>query len=154
MMELGATICVPRDPKCLVCPVASLCEARRLGIQGELPLKRIRRETIFISRKVSVVIERGRVLLALAEGGFWELPEAVEGTQVARELGRFRHSITHHNYTFQVVEAKWSGEMPKGLSWHRLDRLHEIPLSTTAKKGIRCWREVGDAVPGEGPARV
>ena len=37
MMDLGATVCVPRSPKCIICPVADHCEARMAGIQNELP---------------------------------------------------------------------------------------------------------------------
>src|SRR5205085_972495 len=48
MMELGATVCLPRDPLCAACPLAVECEARRLGIQKELPARKtkvmIRRE--------------------------------------------------------------------------------------------------------------
>jgi len=143
MMELGATICLPRSPQCLICPVFSFCEARKLGIQDELPLKRIRRETIFVNRSLVVIVERNRVLLTRAAGGFWELPEKIEGAGVVRELGTFRHSITHHNYTFHVSEAKVGRTKPKGASWHALATLDEIPLSTTAKKGIRCWKKVG-----------
>jgi A/G-specific adenine glycosylase len=39
MMDLGATICTPRDPKCLLCPLSSQCEARAQGRQNELPVK-------------------------------------------------------------------------------------------------------------------
>ncbi len=154
IMELGATVCVPRDPRCLLCPVASLCEAKRLGIQSELPLKRIRRETVFINKRLYVIVERSRVLLAASESGFWELPELHDGMRTVRNIGRFQHSITHHKYTFEVEQAKWSGRKPKGLSWQHFDRLDEIPLSTTAKKGIRCWIKVAAPVPGEGHAQV
>ena len=43
MMDLGATICTPRDPKCLLCPLAGECEARAQGRQTELPVKAIRK---------------------------------------------------------------------------------------------------------------
>ena len=39
LMELGATVCLPRDPLCLVCPLVSCCEARRAGRETELPVK-------------------------------------------------------------------------------------------------------------------
>jgi len=40
MMELGATICLPRSPQCLLCPVATFCAGRKLGIAESLPEKR------------------------------------------------------------------------------------------------------------------
>jgi A/G-specific adenine glycosylase len=45
MMELGAMICTPRAPQCNACPVAKLCRARALGIQNDLPAKRVKRAT-------------------------------------------------------------------------------------------------------------
>ncbi len=43
MMELGATVCTPRTPNCGACPIANYCRARSLGIQNEIPAKRIKR---------------------------------------------------------------------------------------------------------------
>lgn len=55
MMELGATMCTPRSPKCLLCPVAQFCEARKLGIAESLPEKRKIRATVSV-QLVSVVL--------------------------------------------------------------------------------------------------
>jgi A/G-specific adenine glycosylase len=55
MMELGATVCMPRSPQCLLCPVAQFCEARKLGIADTLPEKRKKRATVAV-RLVSVVL--------------------------------------------------------------------------------------------------
>lgn len=46
MMELGATVCTPKSPQCLICPVAQFCEGRKLGIAGDLPEKRKKRTTV------------------------------------------------------------------------------------------------------------
>jgi A/G-specific adenine glycosylase len=48
MMELGATVCTPRSPQCLLCPVAQFCEARKLGIAATLPEKRKKRATVAV----------------------------------------------------------------------------------------------------------
>jgi len=55
MMELGATLCTPRAPQCLLCPVAQFCEGRKLGIAGSLPEKRKKRAVVAI-QLVSVVL--------------------------------------------------------------------------------------------------
>jgi A/G-specific adenine glycosylase len=55
MMELGATICLPRSPQCLLCPITRFCEARKLGIAEALPEKRRKRATVSV-RLVSVVL--------------------------------------------------------------------------------------------------
>src|SRR5260221_4803773 len=55
MMELGATLCTPRAPQCLLCPIAQFCEARKLGIAESLPEKRKKRATVAV-QLVSVVL--------------------------------------------------------------------------------------------------
>jgi A/G-specific adenine glycosylase len=55
MMELGATICLPRSPQCLLCPVATFCVGRKLGIAETLPGKRKKRDTVAV-QLVSVVL--------------------------------------------------------------------------------------------------
>jgi A/G-specific adenine glycosylase len=55
MMELGATICLPRSPQCLLCPVANFCQARKLGLAEDIPQKRKKRATVSI-QLVSVVL--------------------------------------------------------------------------------------------------
>src|SRR5206468_4304999 len=64
MMELGATLCTPRSPQCLLCPVAQFCEGRKLGIAGSLPEKRKKRAVVAV-QLVSVVLldSKGNSLL-------------------------------------------------------------------------------------------
>jgi A/G-specific adenine glycosylase len=57
MMELGATICTPRTPKCESCPIAGFCCARSLGIQNDLPAKRVKRATEQITIAAAVFVD-------------------------------------------------------------------------------------------------
>ncbi|HSY33117.1 MAG TPA: A/G-specific adenine glycosylase [Verrucomicrobiae bacterium] len=64
MMELGATICTPRSPQCLLCPVAKFCRARKLGIQDLIPEKRKKRATVGVQLAAAVLVDdRGRCIL-------------------------------------------------------------------------------------------
>jgi A/G-specific adenine glycosylase len=64
MMELGATICTPRAPQCLVCPVTKFCKARQQGLQDLIPEKRKKRTTEEITLAAAVFLDaRGRTLL-------------------------------------------------------------------------------------------
>lgn len=64
MMELGATLCTPRSPQCLVCPVAEYCQARRLGLADVLPEKRAKRPGIELTLASLVLVDpRGQTLL-------------------------------------------------------------------------------------------
>jgi A/G-specific adenine glycosylase len=64
MMELGATICTPRSPRCLLCPVAEFCEARKLGLTEMIPEKRMKRAAVEITLASLVLVDsRARTLL-------------------------------------------------------------------------------------------
>jgi A/G-specific adenine glycosylase len=144
VMELGATLCLPRDPQCLLCPVASLCVARASNRQDELPRKASRREPVRIARTL-LLIRRNRSILLRQRAadtslmpGFWELPEPgqLPGARLGVHVGEFRHTITHHLYRFQVVEARAPRSL-NGYEWVDDSRLPELPLATTVKKALK-----------------
>jgi A/G-specific adenine glycosylase len=139
LMELGAVICVPRDPQCDVCPIAVQCQARKAGTVNDLPAKQAKPATIHLKRDLLVIHQKDKILLAPSPRvqGFWDLPEPFEGARVGARLGEFRHAITHRSYRFTVHEGVVRAA-PKGFRWFRRKDIDEIPLSTTAKKGLRC----------------
>jgi A/G-specific adenine glycosylase len=64
MMELGATICTPKSPQCLLCPVAEFCRARQLGLTEVIPKKRKKRATEEVELAAAVFLDaKGRTLL-------------------------------------------------------------------------------------------
>jgi len=144
MMELGATICLPRAPGCTSCPVARFCEACKAGTQGELPVKSgklqpqtIRAEVVIVEKDSKILLHR-RAARERRMAGFWDLPQPAElnGLHSVVTLGSFRHTITHHHYTLNVL-AGAVPHIPRGFRWWRLDRMQDIPLSTIARKAIR-----------------
>jgi A/G-specific adenine glycosylase len=139
LMELGAMVCLPRDPRCGACPIATCCEAQKLGTQNDLPGKRLKPATVHLKRNLLVIRQEGTILLAPSPRvqGFWDLPEPFKGARIGVKLGEFRHTITHHRYQFVISEAV-ARVIPGGFRWFADKQLDEIPLSTTAKKGIRC----------------
>jgi len=80
LMELGATVCLPRNPLCLVCPLGDCCRARQEGTAAQLPVKLRTREPVRLSGTLLVVRNRGRILLRQRDAatkrmaGFWDLP--------------------------------------------------------------------------------
>jgi len=79
LMELGATICTPRSPRCLLCPVHDLCRARASGREGELPHLGAKKAPRAWSRAALVLERAGEVLLTKRRGdrlfgGMWEPP--------------------------------------------------------------------------------
>jgi A/G-specific adenine glycosylase len=145
LMELGATVCTPRDPRCDQCPIARYCEARRHGTQETLPSKRAKPAPVQLERTLVIVHHRGRLLLMPGSRvkGFWDLPEIIDGMQsggirVGLRLGWFRHTITHRHYKFIVCEGTADkARSGKQYRWVARRKLTEIALSTTAKKALR-----------------
>ena len=138
VMELGATLCLPRDPLCAECPVAGECQAKQRGIERDLPPRK--KKTIVRRERTLLVIRRkGRILLTPSRlvSGFWDLPEIFSGVRLGLRLGAFRHAITNSLYHFEVREAR-TGASPHHCRWWDEKKLDEIALSTAAKKALRC----------------
>jgi A/G-specific adenine glycosylase len=144
LMELGATTCLPRNPMCLVCPVTAACRAQQAGSASQLPVKLRKQEPVSIEAVLLVVRKGNEVLLKQRSSqetrmpGFWDLPcpEDLPSAHIGERCGEFRHSITHHRYIFQVMRATTRNPGP-GFAWFHLERLPEIPLSTTARKALK-----------------
>lgn len=142
VMELGAVVCVPGEPQCAECPLARECEAHRRGIQSDLPPPRRKPLMVRKQRTLLVIRRKGRILLVPSPrvSGFWDLPEVFSGVRLGAKLGEFCHAITNSRYYFEVREAR-TGAGPRDCQWWDERKLDEIPLSTAAKKALRCLQE-------------
>ncbi|HEV2689448.1 MAG TPA: A/G-specific adenine glycosylase [Bryobacteraceae bacterium] len=132
MMELGATICLPRQPQCLLCPVSEFCAAR-----GELEAKEARPQQR--KRKIFFGLARrsGHVLLVQRDKkeslmpGMWELPQ-LRSRASAKRLLSLRHSITVTDYQVDVMEVSTRDEGSG--RWIARARLASLPLTGLARK--------------------
>ena len=149
IMELGATVCLPKQPKCQLCPISDQCVARRAGRQQEFPIKAKRAAANLVAKQLIIVAgAKSRVLFwqrpadSRRLAGFWELPEPgqLSGAQLGERIGHFRHTIVNTNYRFEVLRATIKS-VPEGFSFLSKKLFDEVPLSTTAKKGIACLRK-------------
>jgi len=145
LMELGATVCLPRNPLCLVCPLAEVCGARQSGTAAELPVKLRKQQAVRIAGELLVVERRGRVLLRQRDAassrmaGFWDLPspQDLPGAKKGARIGAIRHTITHHHYTLDVRRATVACADRDGFRWFAPAALEAIPFSTTARKALK-----------------
>jgi A/G-specific adenine glycosylase len=145
LMELGATICLPRSPKCLICPINDICCARGRGIENSLPIKIKKQVGIEEEKRVLLIVRQGKLLLWRREetsrrlAGFWEAPEASElpGAEPGALLGSFRHAIVNHRYEVFVHTGKLKGKAPGLYQWFSWSELGGLPLSTIARKSLK-----------------
>ena len=145
LMELGATICTPAAPRCLLCPVQQQCAAAANGTQGDRPVRNARRSTPHYDVTAGVIWEGdpllSRVLIAQRPldgmlGGLWEFPggkmetddsslEACLRREIQEELGvqietldavaTVRHAYTHFRITLYAFHARIVDGEPKAL---------------------------------------
>jgi A/G-specific adenine glycosylase len=141
MMELGATVCTPRNPGCDSCPLVSWCQARKAGRQHELPVRRVSRPRPH-HHIAAAVIRRsdGRVLIAqrLASGllpNLWEFPggkrergeslatcckreireELDVEIEVGSRLAKIDHAYSHYSVTLHFFDCRYLRRKPKAL---------------------------------------
>ena len=150
MMDLGATICTSRDPKCLVCPLAGDCAARVAGDPACFPVKPPKK-TKPLRKGIAWWIERetpeGAMVWLVRRpgkgmlGGMRALPDdgwSARGDGIGGEdgepLGLVRHGFTHFDLELSVVR----GAVPLGKGeWWWIDRLDEAGLPTLYAKAAR-----------------
>jgi A/G-specific adenine glycosylase len=146
MMELGATICLPKNPQCLICPVSEFCRARDRGRENDLPVKGKRQESVEEKRRLFWVERAGDLLVwqrpstSRLMPGFWELPGLAQlpGSAAGRMLGSFRHTITFHKYLFELAEVENDTLQPSGdCQWMPVRDLDSHPVSTILRKARR-----------------
>lgn len=152
LMDLGATICLPKNPLCLLCPLNTLCKARALGIQEQRPQMKPKPLVPHKLKGAAVIVKDGMALLKQRPadgllGGLWEFPAAeletdspeallaaieteyrLKVSPLAR-LAEVRHAYTH----FKLTEIPWHCELlhlpsDAGLEWVPLGKLADYPM--------------------------
>ena len=151
MMELGATVCLRQNPRCLICPVAEFCAAKRRGAPEKFPrLKPKVTEQKSVDR---VWCETGgRLLLrrghakAKRLAGLHELPEAADlrvKPAAKTLLAVKRRTITRFQITESIHAVKPTAALRKriakdqALEWVPLKKLDEVSLSGPHRRWIR-----------------
>ena len=133
MMELGAMICLPRQPQCLLCPVSGLCATRGELRRQRKEARQTKREIhyAFACREGSIFLVQ-RAKTATLMPGMWELPEIPGANGVTAAWLTLRHSITVTDYVVRVMRSP----VPKGLQgrWVRTSRVTTLPLTGLARK--------------------
>lgn len=105
LMELGALVCLPKNPKCLVCPIRESCNAVD---PDSLPRKSPRRATVALDEHACWIVANASVLLEQQKGrrsgGLWKLPALVP-PRGSKPLFQTTYPFTHHKITLQVHAA-------------------------------------------------
>ncbi len=111
-MELGALVCLPRNPDCGICPLADSCKACAAGDPERFPARKAKRETVSLERDVAVVSCRGAVVLRPSRPdellrGLLVPPDVSDfpPSTAFEPCGEVRHAITHHKVVWKIHRA-------------------------------------------------
>lgn len=159
MMEMGATVCLPRQPRCSACPLQGLCQAQVRGLTDRLPVASPRRAAKAIRHDIVAVRCGGRYLFEQrpATGlwaGLWQLPTREEAgltldawlgqrlrldTGSLQRVGEFTHQLTHRTVTFVL----WTAGLPRRQrgTWRTLEAVDDLPLANPQRRAIAMLRQ-------------
>ena len=152
LMELGALICLPKNPICNKCPLSSGCLANNLNLQKDRPVRKKKSPLPHLQVTAAVIQEHNRVLLAKRPpdgllGGMWEFPggkqelnESLQETlireiqeelnvdiQVGEVLGIFHHAYTHYKVT---LHAFYCSLISQDIQLHFHTKCAWVPLES------------------------
>jgi A/G-specific adenine glycosylase len=163
MMELGATVCTPKSPRCEECPLERWCRARKLGIEETVLQPRNKRDTVDVTLAAAVFLDaRGRTLLVRQPGGdgalfsrMWQFPaietarsnEKAALAQYLREkfdvevngnltaLAAARHTVTFRKIRLEPYLIRVA-RLPRvqGARTIPLARIRSLPISNATRK--------------------
>ena len=176
LMELGATVCAPRRPRCLLCPIASGCRAAREGDPERFPVARAKRErerhrlAVALARREDGVLLFRRPEESTLLAGTWELPwtrlsdvrpeeglaERYGGSwALGPRLGGVRHSITYRDLELEIRQADLVDPPREEGKWGWFGERErtELPLSSLVGKVLREVGGVSRPRPARRPGR-
>ncbi len=170
LMELGATVCVPRSPNCSACPWRAVCLAAKAGRTGEFPQTAARPATVAQRRVVAVLTRQNRFLViqrteSAPNRGLWEFPSleitgqttspaAAASTWLGLPEQGFvalrpvKHAITRFRIHLDVLLAHVSARppaIPKSAVWHDLAGLESLAFSGAHRRIVRMLTAIPSA---------
>lgn len=157
MMELGATVCLPKNPSCGVCPLRTDCWARQRGWQDRLPMSE---KMESVARVESAVLLRDAEKILLVQRGagewhegMWALPSVMHlqaspewmvefnrrfKTRVRNAAVAFssRYQVTNHRVELKVFESA-AGYASGALKSYNIDQIPALPMVTAHRKSLK-----------------
>jgi A/G-specific adenine glycosylase len=155
LMDLGATICTPKEPQCPLCPLRDVCEGKASGEPERFPTKTIRKKIPHIEAVSAVILKNGKVFLQQRPpkgllGGLWQFPnwknegkrrsrsrlklsndikkETGMTAEVKEFIGTFRQTFSHFKLTLEVFHCRPLNGKGRG-KWVPIQKLHALPMS-------------------------
>ena len=140
LMELGATVCTPKNPRCETCPVNTFCESFKTGTVSCFPRPKPKVEWKLIELYSCVVISNNHIGLEQAApgnwwAGMWHPPLGKELFDQGAFVSSFKHVVTKHKITHHVSCLK-TDLNSNDLSYFHVTQLASVPISAPGRRAI------------------
>ncbi len=177
LMELGATVCLPMNPRCAECPIAPVCQAKRRNQQNTIPLRAGKKPLPHYTVVAGIIWEKGKILIDQRPpngllGGLWEFPggkrmpseslKAAVTREINEELAvkvkagklfmKVEHAYSHFRITLHVFQCEYLTGQPQPLGcvawkWIFPHQLTRYPFPAANQKIIRSLLQTWPAIP-------
>jgi A/G-specific adenine glycosylase len=137
LIDIGALVCVARQPKCGICPVKKFCRAQSPQI---LPVRKSRLRTKRLIEQHAFVLRQGKILLEQSSTrwrGMWILPPLQRRSANQRPVYRSIFSFTNHRVTLNVYARPRQKIGKPAQRWLRIDSLESIPIPSPHCRAVR-----------------
>ena len=169
MMDLGATICIPKNPKCLSCPVSEMCKGFYSGDATKYPIRNKKSKVPEVDVAIASIMEGEKILLVQRPKntmleGLWELPggkveknETIEqaclrelneetgmNIKIERKIGIVKHVYSHLKVVLHIFSATIKNKPNKGSrkqTWANILNVNKLPIPTGTKKALSIIRK-------------
>jgi len=139
LLDLGALVCLPRQPKCGICPVKRFCRAKN---PKSLPIKRPRPRTKQLVEKHAFVVEHDKVLLEKSPArwrGMWILPpvklDGFKPSSLPHPIYTAVFPFTNHRVALKVFRQRLR-QTDNGKCWFPFRKLDSIPIPSPHRRAI------------------
>jgi len=137
LMDLGATICAARNPRCNLCPIRNFCCAIDPHL---LPIKKAAPPLLHLRENHSFLFSRGRILLEKSTErwrGMWMLPRLFTSARNKKPLHVSQFSFTHHRVTLALFATSNGTRASKSQRWFHVRDLHAIAIPSPHRRALK-----------------
>ena len=137
LVDLGALVCLPRLPKCWICPVKRFCRAKN---PETLPIKRARPPTVRLTENHAFVVKQKKILLQQANHrwrSMWILPPLQKRPANQRLAYKAIFPLTNHRIALNVFVLRNWKIARRSQRWIRVESLDSIPIPSPHRRALQ-----------------
>jgi A/G-specific adenine glycosylase len=145
LTDLGALVCLPRWPKCEICPVKKFCRAKN---PETLPIKKARPQTRQLLETHALIVKQSKILLARSVArwrGMWILPPLQTRSTTTRAVHILIFPFTHHRITLAVYRHRAPPKIFSNQKWFEISALENVAMPSPHRRAVRHLLTAGRA---------